>query len=212
MNAIPLSGLARRLVKDGIISEDTAQDAFSAANKDSVPFVSYLAQNNLADTRQIAEAASDEFGTPLLDLSAYDSWWRSELLAQGLAPERADEAVERVADSVQNVLSDQIGRWLLSPEREQALSEFPLSSLLPDGRLAEYVIDRTFVADGQRWVVDYKSAMPESGQSLEAFLSSEEASYRAQLDNYARLLAELFGEPVRSALYFTAIPHWHVLN
>ena len=147
-----------------------------------------------------------------LDLSAYDSWWRSELLAQGLTPERADEAVERVADSVQNVLSDQIGRWLLSPEREQALSEFPLSSLLPDGRLAEYVIDRTFVADGQRWVVDYKSAMPESGQSLEAFLSSEEASYRAQLDNYARLLAELFGEPVRSALYFTAIPHWHVLN
>lgn len=69
--AIPLSGLARRLVRDGILAETDAQEAFQAANKEKVPFVTYLVSNKLSDGQKIAEAASDEFGTPLLDLNAF---------------------------------------------------------------------------------------------------------------------------------------------
>ena len=71
-NAIPLSGLARRLVRDGLINEEDAQEAYQAANQEGIPFVSYLANNNLAETQLIAEAAADEFGTPLLDFAAFD--------------------------------------------------------------------------------------------------------------------------------------------
>lgn len=71
-NTIPLSGLARRLVRDEILSEEVAQQAYQSASSEQVPFVSYLVKNHLANGQHIAEAASDEFGTPILDLAAFD--------------------------------------------------------------------------------------------------------------------------------------------
>jgi type IV pilus assembly protein PilB len=67
-----LSGLARRLVRDELLDEETALESHQKALKNGLPFVSYLVKNNLANGEKIAEAASDEFGTPLLDLEAFD--------------------------------------------------------------------------------------------------------------------------------------------
>jgi ATP-dependent exoDNAse (exonuclease V) beta subunit len=149
---------------------------------------------------------------PRLDPSLFDGWWRRELQALGLGLAAMEEAVARVADSVEKVLADKTGRWLLSPEREQAVSEFPVSCLLPDGRLAEYIIDRSFLHEGRLWLVDYKSSVPDSTQSMADFLSAEEARYRPQLETYAQLLSAIHGQPARSALYFTALPYWHELT
>ena len=65
-----LSGLPRRLVQDGLIAEDAIAEAQEAARKDRIGLVPYLVNNDLADARSIAIAASHEFGVPLLDLSA----------------------------------------------------------------------------------------------------------------------------------------------
>jgi type IV pilus assembly protein PilB len=67
-----LSGLPRRLVQDGIISEQAIVDAQEAARKQRVGLVPYLVDNELADSRSIAVAASHEFGVPLLDLSSIE--------------------------------------------------------------------------------------------------------------------------------------------
>jgi len=69
---IPLSGLARRLVEENILEADSAMRASEEARKSGIPFVSYLVQNNLAEARTIACSASEEFGVPLIDLSAFD--------------------------------------------------------------------------------------------------------------------------------------------
>jgi type IV pilus assembly protein PilB len=69
---IALSGLARRLVKDGILAEETAREASQDAGKQKQAFVSYLVEHQLAKSADIAEAASDEFGTPLFDLAAFN--------------------------------------------------------------------------------------------------------------------------------------------
>ena len=71
-NATPLSGLARRLVRDGILDEETAQHSYQEAAQERAPFVNYLVQNEIADGNRIAEAASDEFGTPYFDLHAFN--------------------------------------------------------------------------------------------------------------------------------------------
>ena len=71
MNApIALSGLARRLVSDGVVTADAAQEAVIASKKNKIPLTKYLVENNLANPRVIALAAMEEFGTPLLDLSS----------------------------------------------------------------------------------------------------------------------------------------------
>jgi type IV pilus assembly protein PilB len=67
-----LTGLPRRLVQDGIISEEDVQKASEAARKEKIPLVAYIVSNELADSRAIAVAASHEFGVPLLDLDAIE--------------------------------------------------------------------------------------------------------------------------------------------
>ena len=67
-----LSGLPRRLVQDGIITEEAVQTASEAARKAKEPLVSYLVDNEMADARAIAVAASHEFGVPLIDIDAIE--------------------------------------------------------------------------------------------------------------------------------------------
>jgi type IV pilus assembly protein PilB len=67
-----LSGLPRRLVQDGIVSEKVVQEASEAARKEKTPLVAYLVAHDMAESRAIAVAASHEFGVPLLDLDAIE--------------------------------------------------------------------------------------------------------------------------------------------
>ncbi len=67
-----LSGLPRRLVQDGIVSEEVVHEASEAARKEKTPLVAYLVANEMADARAVAVAASHEFGVPLLDLDAIE--------------------------------------------------------------------------------------------------------------------------------------------
>ena len=67
-----LAGLPRRLVQDGIVSEAQLAEATETAKKDKLPLVAYLVNEEIAEARAIAVAASHEFGVPLLDLDALD--------------------------------------------------------------------------------------------------------------------------------------------
>jgi type IV pilus assembly protein PilB len=71
-NPIQLSGLARRLVEDNLIEDQVARQAAEDAAKARVPFVTHLVQNNLANAKDIANSAAEEFGTPILDIAALD--------------------------------------------------------------------------------------------------------------------------------------------
>jgi type IV pilus assembly protein PilB len=68
----PLSGLPRRLVQDGIVSEENLLAAMEEIEGRNVRLVPHLVGNELGDARQIAIAASHEFGVPLLDLDAIE--------------------------------------------------------------------------------------------------------------------------------------------
>ena len=67
-----LAGLPRRLVQDGIISEEMLQEATETAKKARMPLIAHLVNEELAEARAIAVAASHEFGVPLLDLDAIE--------------------------------------------------------------------------------------------------------------------------------------------
>ncbi len=71
-SSVKISGLAHRLVQDSLLTEETAAKALKRAASQRVPFVSYLVERNILGSKQIAHAASEEFGTPLFDLDALD--------------------------------------------------------------------------------------------------------------------------------------------
>src|SRR5512138_2426826 len=65
-----LQGLPLRLIQDGLLDEPTMVQALVAAKENGTTLVSHLVSAGLADAREIAIAASQEFGVPLLDLDA----------------------------------------------------------------------------------------------------------------------------------------------
>lgn len=69
---LPMSGVARRLVRDGLLSEADGEKAFEQATKKRIPFVSYLVEQRLVNARDIATASAHEFGVPLVDITALD--------------------------------------------------------------------------------------------------------------------------------------------
>ena len=67
-----LSGLAGRLVAEGLITAEAAADAYQEASSEKMPFVQYLVEKKNVDGQQLAEVASHEFGVPLFDISAFN--------------------------------------------------------------------------------------------------------------------------------------------
>jgi type IV pilus assembly protein PilB len=67
-----IGGLPRRLVADGLLTEEQARDIQQKAQKTAAPFVSAAVESKLVPAGRLAEIASTEFGTPLLDLGSID--------------------------------------------------------------------------------------------------------------------------------------------
>lgn len=67
-----LTGLAKRLVNDSILSSENATQALAEANKNQQSFITYAVQEKLVSAYKAAAAAADEFGVPLLDLDQFD--------------------------------------------------------------------------------------------------------------------------------------------
>jgi len=69
---VHISGLARRLVMDGLLDEEEASKAHEMSLKKRTHFVSYLVTNKILNSRDIAWSGSQEFGVPLFDLKSMD--------------------------------------------------------------------------------------------------------------------------------------------
>ncbi len=69
---INLSGLARKLVVDGLLEEEKAQKAFEESLKKKIPFVSHVVNEKLVPSSSVALAGATEFGMPLADIDLLD--------------------------------------------------------------------------------------------------------------------------------------------
>jgi type IV pilus assembly protein PilB len=65
-----LGGLPQRLVQDGVVEEAAMLEAVNVARERKISVVTQLVSSGAANARDIAVAASNEFGVPLCDLDA----------------------------------------------------------------------------------------------------------------------------------------------
>ena len=141
----------------------------------------------------------------LIALQGVESWsadrvaasapaYRRWLESMGHPPEAAESGAGEVAAALACSLRSERGRWLLSAHAEGAAEQ--AWSSMQGAQASHHVIDRCFVADGCRWIIDYKTARlpdPELRQRAE--------SYRPQLERYAALFAD-DPLPLRMAIFF----------
>ncbi len=131
--------------------------------------------------------------------ASYENWCRRQLVREGVKGAKADAIIARVVLALDNCLGSERGRWLLEP-REGAECEYAVTAVL-DGQPRNLVLDRTFVDNGTRWIIDYKTSSHVGGD-LEGFLQNEADRYREQLQQYRQALAINESRPIRTALYF----------
>src|ERR1700737_456457 len=65
-----LGGLPQRLVQDGVGEEAAMLEALNVARERKISVVTHLVSSGTANARDIAVAASNEFGVPLCDMDA----------------------------------------------------------------------------------------------------------------------------------------------
>jgi ATP-dependent exoDNAse (exonuclease V) beta subunit len=120
--------------------------------------------------------------------------WLSQ---QGLTLEVATEAAGDVLAALQTTLNSEAGRWVLSSHTEAAAEQAWSSRV---GNVAvNHVIDRVFIADGCRWIIDYKTVQA-GGESFKD-LRQQAEKYRPQLERYAGLFVA-DKVPTRMAVFF----------
>ena len=134
------------------------------------------------------------------DFSRLQSWCRQMLSGDGVQKDKADTIISRALRAIENCLASEQGKWILEAH-EEAHCEYAITAVLEGNRPVSMVLDRTFVDDGTRWIIDYKTSS-HSGGGMEDFLDNEARRYRDQLQRYRDALALTETRPIRTALYF----------
>ena len=148
--------------------------------------------------KQIAKDGIDEW--PLERRKMLSQSWMASLKQLGIIP--SDNELKALANTIETMLNDAVGKWILGPHKgsdcEQALNYFDHQSQ----SIKTSVIDRTFIDNNERWIIDYKYSRPKDGESEQCFIKRQKASYAAQLNHYLQLYQKLESRKVRCALYF----------
>jgi len=129
---------------------------------------------------------------------------RRALIHAGVSPLDLDSAAQRVRQALARIRASRRGRWILDAH-EDSHSEYAVTGVVA-GEVVRGLVDRTFVDNGVRWIIDFKTSEHEGGK-LEEFLDEQQRRYRDQMERYARLLTPL-GNPVRLGLYFPLLDEW----
>lgn len=114
-------------------------------------------------------------------------------------------ALAMLQTALQQVAVSETAAWILNNQHQAAASEF----LLHDQK-QNYYIDRTFIDNNTRWIIDYKSATPEQNESIDVFLQRQYQLHAAQLEHYATLMADIDNRPIKLMLYFPLIDQSYV--
>lgn len=134
--------------------------------------------------------------------------WHTQLLKLGLPHNECGMGVTLIEKAVQHFLQSQRGQWILSDHHQDRQTEYPLTYYEND-TIHHVVIDLTFIDENNvRWIIDYKTTVPQESESLDHFLERQKKEYRDQLQRYANVLSQIENRSIRLGLYFPVCDAW----
>ncbi|MDR2710929.1 MAG: UvrD-helicase domain-containing protein [Burkholderiales bacterium] len=127
----------------------------------------------------------------------------------GLPKAQCDDAARRVITVLSAVRDDSFAQWLLDPAREAARNEWALSEISESSHTnnRHVRLDRTFIDDSTRWIVDYKTGKTDA-MDVDAWLDTEVERYRPQMEGYAVLMKRFEQRPLKLVLYYPMLQRW----
>jgi ATP-dependent helicase/nuclease subunit A len=144
-----------------------------------------------------------------LDIASWQTkqepFWRVHLRQNGWHNDEITQAIQKITRAINNTLNDKHGKWLLNSSHLYSACELAITHKQDnhiDLKLRENIIDRTFIAEGTRWIIDYKSSEPGTNQSVIEFVAQEIAAYKPQLARYQACFNALNETDIKAALFF----------
>ena len=182
-------------------------------NTDAVETADNLLARRMGELVHLGLKQLVQAGETWLLTSSELPFWRAQLAPLCSAAE-LNQQMQVLQLHLQSCQRSEQGRWLFLVPHAEDVCELGLQDYR-SGLRRYYVVDRSFVDEnGERWIVDYKTATPAAGQGVEDFLAEQAARYLPQLKTYQALMAELdpaTARRCRLALYFTALDRLHEL-
>ena len=126
------------------------------------------------------------------------------LAQRGHAGAEAKQGAARAEAALAATLASKAGRWVLLA-RAGGAAELAVSRRDAERggeAISTHIVDRSFVEDGQRWIIDYKTAQVAQAAD-DAALQAHAERYRPQLERYAGLFSGE-GLPQRLAIFYAA--------
>jgi len=104
----------------------------------------------------------------------------------------------RIQQSIETFWQCPIGQWICAPHPHEANE---LALLIKDGEIMrQAILDRTFVDEGRRWIIDFKTGQKEDGSHL---------GYQTQVNRYGAYMQALQPNvPVFCGLYYLHNQTW----
>lgn len=118
------------------------------------------------------------------------------LMQLGFAQDIAKNGAITVRNALKTTMLSSAGQWVLSAH-EAALSELSLTQQLSATTCKTHVIDRTFIVDNCRWIIDYKLAYLSANDDVQIAANL----HTAQLKRYADLFKDE-GLVIKTAVLF----------
>ena len=177
-----------------------------AVAADAAPAVDTLAANVgtlvHAYLEMIARSGSEAWSRERIgSLLPAMSLWLSQ---RGHATAEAKQGAVRAAEALQATLASAAGQWVLK-SRAGGAAELAVNLITGESgreQATTHIVDRSFVEDGQRWIIDYKTTQVPDAEA-DAALQAHAERYRLQLERYGHLFDEE-GLPQRLAIFYAA--------
>ncbi|MDP2132598.1 MAG: PD-(D/E)XK nuclease family protein, partial [Sulfuritalea sp.] len=148
---------------------------------------------------ELAAAAPADWPAEVIEARrpGFERW----LAGRGWPGPAAQSGSARAARMLVTILASADGQWVLRPRAESG-AEMAIARVGAGGRAETRVVDRSFVEEGVRWIIDYKTV--DLGERADAASMAVHAErYRLQLEAYAGLFANE-NLPQRLAVFYVS--------
>jgi len=123
---------------------------------------------------------------------------KTRLIEFGFAQSELSTNIEIIYHLINNTKTDEKFNWLFKA-RESTLTEVEFAS-----ETGNIVIDRLFIDDDVLWIIDFKTASRQAGETLDQFSIRQKAKYAKQLNLYRQTLSQIYSNAINCALYCPA--------
>ena len=116
--------------------------------------------------------------------------------------ELINELEQKTDEHLRRTLNSKQGQWILR-QREDHKSEYGMTGVI-NGSIQRVFVDRMFVENKLRWIIDYKTGTPLTNLDPDTFYKTQIELYKNQLERYQYIAKNIYSEPIKTGLFFTA--------